>query len=134
MLDWYDAHPDAIVPDFRKNEVLGFVKGGLQDFSISRKTLKWGIPLPWDDRHVTYVWFDALANYITAHGYGSDDARFAAHWPVDWHFIGKDIIRFHCVYWPAMLMSQVSSRRRAGRSADSCWSAARRCRRPPATS
>ena len=105
LLDWYDAHPDAIVPDFRKNEVLGFVKGGLQDFSISRKTLKWGIPLPWDDRHVTYVWFDALANYITAHGYGSDDARFAAHWPVDWHFIGKDIIRFHCVYWPAMLMS-----------------------------
>jgi methionyl-tRNA synthetase len=105
LLDWYDAHPDAIVPDFRKNEVLGFVKGGLQDFSISRKSLKWGIPLPWDDRHVTYVWFDALANYITAHGYGSDDARFAAHWPVDWHFIGKDIIRFHCVYWPAMLMS-----------------------------
>jgi methionyl-tRNA synthetase len=105
LLDWYDAHPDAIVPDFRKNEVLGFVKGGLQDFSISRKALKWGIPLPWDDHHVTYVWFDALANYITAHGYGSDDARFAAHWPVDWHFIGKDIIRFHCVYWPAMLMS-----------------------------
>ena len=71
----------------------------------SRKSLKWGIPLQWNTDHVAYVWFDALANYITAHGYGSDDQRFAARWPVDWHFIGKDIIRFHCVYWPAMLMS-----------------------------
>jgi methionyl-tRNA synthetase len=67
--------------------------------------LKWGIPLPWDESHVAYVWFDALSNYITAHGYGTDDVRFAKNWPVDWHFIGKDIIRFHCVYWPAMLMS-----------------------------
>ena len=105
LLDWYDKHPDAIVPDFRRNEVLGFIKGGLNDFSVSRKSLKWGIPLPWNTDHVAYVWFDALANYITAHGYGSDDQRFAARWPVDWHFIGKDIIRFHCVYWPAMLMS-----------------------------
>ena len=105
LLDWYDRHPDAIVPDFRRNEVLGFIKGGLNDFSVSRKSLKWGIPLPWNADHVAYVWFDALANYITAHGYGSDDRRFASHWPVDWHFIGKDIIRFHCVYWPAMLMS-----------------------------
>ena len=105
LLDWYAKHPDAIVPGFRRNEVTGFIKGGLHDFSISRKTLKWGIPLPWDDQHVTYVWFDALANYITAHGYGTDDAAFASRWPVDWHFIGKDIIRFHCVYWPAMLMS-----------------------------
>jgi methionyl-tRNA synthetase len=72
---------------------------------VSRKSLKWGIPLPWNADHVAYVWFDALANYITAHGYGSDDERFASRWPVDWHFIGKDIIRFHCVYWPAMLMS-----------------------------
>jgi methionyl-tRNA synthetase len=105
LLDWYDKHPDAIVPDFRRNEVLGFIKGGLNDFSVSRKSLKWGIPLPWNADHVAYVWFDALANYITAHGYGSDDERFASRWPVDWHFIGKDIIRFHCVYWPAMLMS-----------------------------
>ena len=105
LLDWYDKHPDAIVPDFRRNEVLGFIKGGLNDFSVSRKSLRWGIPLPWDESHVAYVWFDALSNYITAHGYGSDDARFAKNWPVDWHFIGKDIIRFHCVYWPAMLMS-----------------------------
>jgi len=105
LLDWYDQHPDAIVPEFRRNEVLGFIKGGLNDFSVSRKSLKWGIPLPWNADHVAYVWFDALANYITAHGYGSDDRRFASRWPVDWHFIGKDIIRFHCVYWPAMLMS-----------------------------
>ena len=105
LLDWYDKHPDAIVPDFRRNEVLGFIKGGLNDFSVSRKSLKWGIPLPWNADHVAYVWFDALANYITAHGYGSDAERFASRWPVDWHFIGKDIIRFHCVYWPAMLMS-----------------------------
>ena len=105
LLDWYDQHPDAIVPGFRRNEVIGFIKGGLNDFSVSRKTLKWGIPLPWDANHVAYVWFDALANYITAHGYGTNDQQFAERWPVDWHFIGKDIIRFHCVYWPAMLMS-----------------------------
>ncbi len=105
LLDWYDQHPDAIVPNFRRNEVIGFIKGGLHDFSISRKSLKWGIPLPWDEQQVTYVWFDALSNYITAHGYGTDEAQFARRWPVDWHFIGKDIIRFHCVYWPAMLMS-----------------------------
>ena len=105
LLDWYDQHPDAIVPGFRRNEVIGFIKGGLNDFSVSRKTLKWGSPLPWDANHVAYVWFDALANYITAHGYGTNDQQFAERWPVDWHFIGKDIIRFHCVYWPAMLMS-----------------------------
>jgi methionyl-tRNA synthetase len=105
LLDWYDKHPDAISPNFRRNEVIGFIKGGLNDFSVSRKTLKWGIPLPWDDQHVTYVWFDALSNYITAHGYGTNDQQFAERWPVNWHFIGKDIIRFHCVYWPAMLMS-----------------------------
>ena len=69
------------------------------------RSLTWGIPLPWDASHVAYVWFDALANYITAIGYGTDDAAFNANWPVDYHFIGKEIIRFHCVYWPAMLMS-----------------------------
>ena len=87
------------------NEVIGFIKQGLLDFSISRTSFSWGIPLPWDDRHITYVWFDALANYITAVGYGTDDDMFARRWPVDFHMIGKDIIRFHCVYWPAMLMS-----------------------------
>ena len=105
LLKWYKDHPNAITPGFRMNEVIGFIKGGLNDFSVSRKTLTWGIPLPWDSSHVAYVWFDALANYITAIGYGTDDKTFAENWPVDYHFIGKDIIRFHCVYWPAMLMS-----------------------------
>ncbi len=105
LLDWYDAHPDAIVPAFRANEVKGFIKGGLRDFSISRTSLTWGIPIPWDPAHVTYVWFDALTNYLSALGYGSDDERFERWWPVDFHLIGKDIIRFHCIYWPAMLLS-----------------------------
>ena len=105
LLQWYADHPGAIVPDYRMNEVIGFIKQGLLDFSISRTSFSWGIPLPWDSKHITYVWFDALANYITAVGYGTDDAQFSRRWPVDFHLIGKDIIRFHCVYWPAMLMS-----------------------------
>ncbi|MFM7686032.1 MAG: methionine--tRNA ligase [Actinomycetota bacterium] len=104
LLDWYDAHPGAIKPEFRGNEALGLIRGGLRDFSVSRTSLKWGIPLPWDSKHVAYVWFDALANYITAIGYGSDPDRFGQWWP-GVHLIGKDIIRHHCVYWPAMLMS-----------------------------
>src|SRR6185436_14416898 len=105
LLDWYDEHPDAIVPAHRRNEAIGLIKGGLRDFSISRRSLTWGIPLPWDHDHVAYVWFDALTNYLSAVGYGSDDDEFAHWWPVDYHLIGKDIIRFHCVYWPAMLLS-----------------------------
>ncbi len=105
LLDWYASHPHAVVPEHRVNEVLGFIKQGLQDFSVSRKSLTWGIPLPFDSSHVAYVWFDALANYITAIGYGTDDEKFSTWWPVNHHLIGKDIIRFHNVYWPAMLMS-----------------------------
>jgi methionyl-tRNA synthetase len=104
LLDWYARHPAAILPEFRGNEALGLIRGGLRDFSASRTSLKWGIPLPWDPKHVAYVWFDALANYITAIGYGSDPQRFEHWWPA-YHLIGKDIIRHHCVYWPAMLMS-----------------------------
>jgi methionyl-tRNA synthetase len=104
LLDWYAAHPGAIKPEFRGNEALGLIRGGLRDFSVSRTSLQWGIPLPWDSKHVAYVWFDALANYITAIGYGTDEARFQHWWPGR-HVIGKDIIRHHCVYWPAMLMS-----------------------------
>jgi methionyl-tRNA synthetase len=104
LLDWYEAHPGAIKPEFRGNEALGLIRGGLRDFSVSRTSLKWGIPLPWDDQHVAYVWFDALANYITAIGYGTDEEQFHNWWPGR-HLIGKDIIRHHCVYWPAMLMS-----------------------------
>jgi methionyl-tRNA synthetase len=105
LLEHYEQHPEAVQPDFRRNEVLSLIKGGLQDFSISRTSFDWGIPLPWDPRHVCYVWFDALTNYITAAGYGSDEARFASTWPADIHFIGKDILRQHAVYWPAMLMA-----------------------------
>jgi methionyl-tRNA synthetase len=104
LLDWYEAHPDFVRPESKRNEALGFIRSGLQDFSISRTSISWGIPLPWDERHVTYVWFDALTNYITAVGYGTDQARFERWWP-GIHVIGKDILRFHCVYWPAMLLS-----------------------------
>jgi methionyl-tRNA synthetase len=106
LLQWYEDHPDVIHPVSRRNEVLGLIKGGLLDFSISRTSLKWGVPIPWDERHVTYVWFDALTNYITAAGYGQpgEEAQFARWWPAV-HLIGKDILRFHCVYWPAMLLS-----------------------------
>jgi len=109
LLAYYEQHPDFVQPDTRRNEVVSFVKGGLKDLSISRTTFTWGVPLPFDEGHVTYVWIDALLNYITAIGYGSDDpsmaARFEQFWPANVHFVGKDIIRFHCVIWPAMLMA-----------------------------
>ncbi len=107
LIEWLDATSDAVVPQGKRNEVLGFIKGGLQDFSISRTSLTWGIPLPWDPAHVTYVWFDALTNYVTAIGLGqgTDDDRFTTWWPAVRHMVGKDILRFHCVYWPAMLMA-----------------------------
>jgi len=105
LLEHYERHPKAVQPETRRNEVLSLIRGGLQDFSISRTTFRWGIPLPWDPNHVCYVWFDALTNYITAAGYGTDEARFARAWPANDHLIGKDILRFHAVYWPAMLMA-----------------------------
>ncbi len=104
LKDWYAAHPDFVQPATKRNEALGFINQGLQDFSISRTSIDWGIPLPWDPGHVTYVWFDALTNYITAAGYVDDPEKFDSQWPAV-HLIGKDILRFHCVYWPAMLMS-----------------------------
>jgi methionyl-tRNA synthetase len=105
LLDWYDAHPDFVQPEGKRNEALGLIRQGLQDFSISRTSITWGVPIPWDPKHVTYVWYDALINYATAVGYGSDDERFATWWPAAHHVIGKDILRFHCVYWPAMLLA-----------------------------
>ena len=109
LLDFYDAHPDFIQPQIRYNEVRSFVEGGLKDLSVTRTSFDWGIPLPFDERHVTYVWFDALINYLTAVGYGDptdEGAReFARRWPAQTHVVGKDIIRFHCVIWPAMLMA-----------------------------
>ncbi len=105
LLAHYQEHPAAVEPETRRNEVLSLIRGGLQDFSISRTSFSWGVPLPWDTDHVCYVWFDALANYITAAGYGDDPERFARVWPADIHLIGKDILRQHAVYWPAMLMA-----------------------------
>jgi methionyl-tRNA synthetase len=105
LLDHYEQNPKAVQPEVRRNEVLSTIRGGLQDFSISRTSFKWGIPLPWDPKHVCYVWFDALTNYITAAGYGSDPERFERIWPADIHLIGKDILRQHAIYWPAMLMA-----------------------------
>jgi methionyl-tRNA synthetase len=105
LLAHYTEHPEAIEPAGKRSEVLGIIKQGLRDFSISRTSISWGIPLPWDAEHVAYVWFDALVNYCTAVGYGTDRARFDHFWPVDYHLIGKDILRQHAVYWPAMLMS-----------------------------
>ena len=94
-----------ILPDIRKNEILNVVRGGLEDISISRSSFDWGVPLPIQPDHVIYVWFDALINYISAIGFGWDEERFARIWPADMHIIGKDITRFHCIIWPAMLMS-----------------------------
>jgi methionyl-tRNA synthetase len=105
LLDHYAANPGAVQPESRRNEVLGFIRGGLQDFSMSRTSISWGVPLPWDPKHVAYVWADALFNYCTAVGFADDKQRFAQWWPADYHLIGKDILRFHAVYWPAMLMS-----------------------------
>lgn len=105
LLDWYESHPGFVQPEARRNEAVGFIRQGLRDFSISRTSIDWGIPLPWAPRHVTYVWFDALTNYLTAAGYGEADPAFPARWAGARHLIGKDILRFHCVYWPAMLLS-----------------------------
>ena len=105
LLAHYDAHPDFIQPESRRNEIVSLVKTGLMDVSISRKGFTWGIPVPFDPDQTIYVWFDALLNYITAIGYGTDQNRFESLWPADVHVIGKDITRFHCALWPAMLMS-----------------------------
>ncbi len=106
LLDLYDRHPDFVLPKERLNEVSAFVKGGLQDLSISRTTFDWGVKVPGNAKHVMYVWVDALTNYITAVGYPDvDSPTFRRYWPADLHVIGKDIVRFHAVYWPAFLMS-----------------------------
>ncbi len=105
LLAWYEDNPGAVTPESKRNEAVGLIRGGLRDISISRTSIKWGVPVPWDTGHVFYVWYDALINYATAIGYGSDPERFEAWWPSVHHLIGKDILRFHCVYWPALLMA-----------------------------
>ena len=105
LLEWYADNPGAVTPEARRNEALGLIRGGLQDISVTRTSLDWGVRVPWDSDHVFYVWYDALINYATAVGYGSDIARFEQWWPAVHHLIGKDILRFHCVYWPALCMA-----------------------------
>jgi methionyl-tRNA synthetase len=105
LIDWIEADPEAIQPAGKRNEVLGFLRQGLDDVSVTRTSLDWGVPVPWAEGHVFYVWYDALINYATAIGLGTDDPRFETWWPHVHHLIGKEIIRFHCVYWPAMLMA-----------------------------
>ena len=107
LLEFYEENPDFIRPVTRKNEIVSFVKSGLKDLSISRSTFDWGVPLPFDEGHVAYVWADALLAYLTGIGYSEPEraAEYEAAWPMQYHFVGKDIIRFHCVIWPAMLMA-----------------------------
>lgn len=104
LLALYESRPDFVQPESARNEVISFVRQGLSDLSISRSSFDWGIKVPWDESHVVYVWFDALLNYITAVGYGQDEAEFERRWPGT-HVVGKDILRFHAVIWPAMLMA-----------------------------
>jgi methionyl-tRNA synthetase len=105
LLRLYEENPRFVLPEIRRNEVVSFVRSGLRDLSISRAAALWGVPIPWDPDHVTYVWVDALLNYITAPGFGAEPDRFASIWPADVQMIGKDITRFHAVIWPAMLMA-----------------------------
>lgn len=105
LLQHIEKHPEFIQPETRRNEILNVIQGGLKDISISRSSTTWGIPFPGDPKHVVYVWFDALINYISAIGFPDDREKFNAFWPADVHIIGKDITRFHCIIWPAMLLS-----------------------------
>ncbi len=104
LLEHIDKNPDFIQPESRRNEILNFIKGGLEDLCVSRTTFSWGIPVPFNEKHVIYVWFDALINYLSAIGYGSDEEKFE-FWPADVHLMAKDIIRFHAIIWPTMLMA-----------------------------
>jgi methionyl-tRNA synthetase len=105
LLDFYEANPTFIQPESARNEVISFVSRGLRDLSISRSTFDWGIPVPWDEKHIFYVWIEALLSYATSVGYGDDRERFERIWPASIHLVGKDIARFHAVIWPAMLMA-----------------------------
>jgi methionyl-tRNA synthetase len=105
LLEHYAEHPEFVTPDTKRNEAYAFIKGGLHDISITRTSISWGVPVPWDEKHVFYVWYDALINYLTAIGYGRENDEVAQWWPNSHHLIGKEIIRFHCVWWPAMCMA-----------------------------
>ncbi|NQV21185.1 MAG: methionine--tRNA ligase, partial [Rhodospirillales bacterium] len=106
LLEHYEQNPDAILPESRRNEVLSFIRSGLRDLSVSRTSFTWGVPVPDDPDHIMYVWLDALTNYLTGVGYPDTGSEsFQRYWPADLHMVGKDILRFHAVYWPAFLMA-----------------------------
>lgn len=105
LLEYIETHPDFIQPVSRRNEMINFIKQGLEDLCITRTTFDWGIPVPFDKKHVVYVWFDALLNYFTGIGYGSDPEKFQKYWPASLHLVGKEIVRFHTIIWPIMLMA-----------------------------
>src|SRR5690625_3856671 len=107
LLEYYEEHPEFIQPESRKKEMINnFIKPGLEDLAVSRTTFDWGVKIPSNPKHVVYVWIDALANYITALGYGTDeDGLFQKYWPADVQMVGKEIVRFHTIYWPIMLMA-----------------------------
>lgn len=105
ILEYIETHPDFIQPVSRRNEMINFIKQGLEDLCITRTTFDWGIPVPFDQKHVVYVWFDALLNYFTAIGYGTDEEKFKKFWPANIHLVGKEIVRFHSIIWPIMLMA-----------------------------
>ena len=105
LLEYIESHPDFIQPVSRRNEMINFIKQGLEDLCITRTTFDWGIPVPFDKKHVVYVWFDALLNYFTGIGYGSDPEKFQKYWPASLHLVGKEIVRFHTIIWPIMLMA-----------------------------
>ena len=105
ILEYIETHPDFIQPVSRRNEMINFIKQGLEDLCITRTTFDWGIPVPFDSKHVVYVWFDALLNYFTAIGYGTDEEKFKKFWPANIHLVGKEIVRFHSIIWPIMLMA-----------------------------
>lgn len=105
LLEFYEANPDFVFPKYRLNEIISFVKGGLRDLSVSRTSFKWGIPVPGDSKHIIYVWLDALTNYISALGFPDKEKDFKNFWPADLHMVGKDITKFHAIYWPAFLMA-----------------------------
>ncbi|HBQ25277.1 MAG TPA: methionine--tRNA ligase [Syntrophomonas sp.] len=105
LLEHIENHPEFVQPQSRRNEVINFIKMGLEDLCVSRTTFRWGVPVPFNQKHVVYVWFDALINYLSAIGYGSDEEKFNRYWPADVHLMAKDIIRFHAIIWPTMLMA-----------------------------
>ena len=117
LLEHYEKNPEFILPQTRRNEIISFVSSGLKDLSISRTSFQWGIPLPADPKHIFYVWFDALSNYITALDYAGSEELYHRFWPADVQLVGKDILRFHAVYWPAFLMAAGMDLPRASRRA-----------------